>query len=135
MAARTYHGSCLCGKVRFEVDLDLGAGTFKCNCTNCTKSRFWGAMVKPEAFRLLSGEDDLATYRGREDGVRHRFCRHCGVKPFAQGDIPELGGAVVAISLGALNDLSPEAWAAAPVRYMDGRHDNWMQAPAFTAHM
>jgi hypothetical protein len=29
---RTYHGSCQCGAVRFECELDLAEGTSKCNC-------------------------------------------------------------------------------------------------------
>jgi hypothetical protein len=132
MAAKTYHGSCSCGAVKYEATLDLAAGTFKCNCTSCTKTRFWGAFAKPEAVKVLSGEGDLTTH---SRWAKHRFCRHCGVKVFALADIPPLGGAVVAVNLGALDDLTPEELAAAPVQYMDGRHDNWMQAPAFTAHM
>src|SRR5688572_20324040 len=126
MGAKTYHGSCACGKVRFEVMLDLADGTFKCNCTICTKTRLWAASVKPDAVKMLSGETDLTTYAR---GVDHLFCRHCGIKPFGRGNLPEAGGEFVAINLGTLDDLTPEEWAQAPVQYMDGRHDNWREEP------
>ena len=39
-------------------------------------------MVAPEGFRLLSGADDLETYRFGTRTARHQFCRHCGVACF-----------------------------------------------------
>jgi hypothetical protein len=130
MAARTHHGSCACGKVRFQVELDLAQGTFKCNCTICTKARFWGAAVERSAFVLLTGQDDLTSYRRR---VEHLFCKHCGVKVCGRGE--QADRPFTAINLAALDDLDPQELARAPVRYMDGRHDDWSRVPEHTAHL
>jgi hypothetical protein len=39
-------------------------------------------MVSPDRFRLLQGEDALATYQFGTGRARHHFCRHCGVASF-----------------------------------------------------
>src|SRR5687767_6225710 len=58
---RTHSGSCHCGAVKFEVQIDATAGS-RCNCTVCTKIGALGGIVKPDTFRLLSGEPSLSFY-------------------------------------------------------------------------
>lgn len=132
---KTYHGSCHCGAVRYEADLDLSQGTFKCNCSICTKGRNWLTMVKPEQFHLLAGESELSDYQFGQKNVHHLFCRHCGMHPFGWGIIPDLGGKVYALNVLCLDDLSLEELVAAPVAYSDGRNDNWQKPPTETRHL
>ena len=83
---KTYQGSCHCSAVRFEADLDLSKGTFKCNCSICFKTRAWLTPVTSRDFRLLSGEKSLRDYQFGRKALHHRFCTNCGVRPFSQGD-------------------------------------------------
>lgn len=128
MPLKTHHGSCDCGKVKFQVGLDLTSGTFKCNCKICSKGRFWGIGAKTENFKLLSGEADLTQYGVK---VIHHFCKHCGTKLFGRS----ADNSGMAISLAVLDDLTPEEMTMATIKYYDGINDNWKEAPKFTAHL
>jgi hypothetical protein len=122
----THAGSCHCGAVRFQVQLDLRDGGTRCNCSICTKQGITAALVKPAAFTLLAGADSLLTYQwGSNIGTRH-FCKVCGVFLYSSGHLPEIGGDFVSFSLNCLDEVDVDLL---PVIHWDGRHDNWAAGP------
>jgi len=131
---QTVSGSCHCGAVRFSCDIDLSTPTFRCNCSICLKSRFWLAPVPAADFRLEQGADELADYGFREQRIRHRFCRVCGIKTFGESSNPAFGGRFFGVNVACL-ELSPEALANLPVAFADGRNDAQRQPPAITSYL
>jgi hypothetical protein len=126
---KTYNGSCHCGAVRFEADIDLAQGTFKCNCSICFKTRAWPAGVPTSGFLLLTDEKALADYQFGKQRIHHRFCRTCGVRPFSRS------GDQLAVRVNCLDGVNPKELIDAPVKYFDMLHDNPKSPPAETRHL
>ncbi len=76
----TLNGSCHCSAVTFRVRLPKGlASARRCTCSMC---RMRGAVAVTgdlETFELLSGADELATYRFNTGVAEHHFCTTCGI--------------------------------------------------------
>jgi hypothetical protein len=137
---KTYHGSCHCGDVSYRVQLDLAAGSRRCNCSFCLKTHFWKAFVAPADLELLQGGGQRTDYRGPdsrwpEGHVHHWFCQRCGVRCFSDGFLPEMGGHFHCINLWTLDDATDAERAATPIQYEDGRCDEYERAPAVTSFL
>lgn len=135
MTKKTYRGSCRCGAIRFDAEVDLEKGTTKCNCTQCWKSRWWGVSIKPDAFRLLQAPADLGYGFPTDKYGTRALCKTCGIIPFCWGNLPMVDGDYVALNVACLDDLDPAELIAAPIQYLDGRNDSWWNAPAETRHL
>ncbi|MBL8512407.1 MAG: GFA family protein [Betaproteobacteria bacterium] len=75
-------GGCHCGRVQFEVEAPEDLEVEDCNCSLCRMSGFLHLIVPQSKFRLLKGEDALATYTFNTGVAKHHFCKVCGVKSF-----------------------------------------------------
>jgi len=130
---KTYHGSCHCGAVKFEADLDLTQSTYRCNCSICRRTRFWPAVARQGAFRLLTGESELTQYLFNTRKNQHYFCKHCGVRAFGVGTETPIGK-MYGINLGCLSDITEEELSGLAVTYIDGRSDR-QSPPEFFSHL
>ncbi|MGQ0429998.1 MAG: GFA family protein [Gammaproteobacteria bacterium] len=131
---KTYRGSCHCGAIRFEADLDLESGSFRCNCSICRRTRFWVAVAKPEGLRLLAGDGEMTEYRFNTRKNQHFFCRRCGVRAFGVGnDTPN--GRMCGVNIGCLEGVSEEELSRIPITRVDGMHDRWQSPPEFFSHL
>lgn len=128
-------GSCHCGAVGLEVTFGRDADTRKCNCSYCMKTRFWKLFVPAGGFRLLVGEESLREYHFGEGTAAHCFCGRCGTNLFMRIGLDSLGQDFHVVNLACLDDLPVDALAKLPVRYEDGRHDNWWSPPLETKHL
>jgi len=77
-----YHGGCHCGAVRFEVEAPERFTALDCSCSICSMTGFLHLIVPKSRFRLLKGEESLATYTFNTGVAQHKFCRTCGIKSF-----------------------------------------------------
>ena len=83
----TLHGTCLCGGVKFEVDVTPERIRF-CHCESCKKLSGGGGTANVRApstaIRIVEGEDLVQTYQPA-DGTAKTFCLSCGSNLFGGG--------------------------------------------------
>lgn len=119
----TYHGSCHCGAVRFEADVDLSR-LVRCNCSICAKKGGIFVQVPDDRFRVTQGRDDVTLYQFNKKIAEHYFCRHCGIHTFGR---PRSAPEMNLVNVRCLDDFDLEA-AAYDIEVFDGQ--NWEAAMA-----
>jgi len=115
MSAQTYTGGCQCGKVRYEVSLELGE-VIACNCSRCGRLGSLLAFAPAQNFKLISGESAMTEYQFNKHVIHHLFCARCGVQSFARGKRPD-GADVVAVNARCLDGVDVDSLR---VKQVDG---------------
>lgn len=111
-----YSGGCQCGKVRYEVSLELGT-VLACNCSRCGRLGSLLAFTPASDFKLVSGDGETTEYLFHKHVIHHLFCSTCGIESFARGKRPD-GTDVVAINVRCLDGVEV---GSLPVKRVDGR--------------
>jgi hypothetical protein len=74
------HGSCHCGAVGFEVELENGLGDLRrCNCSLCRRKGAIMAFVPTQRLRIIRGAEMLSLYQWNTKIAKHYFCKICGI--------------------------------------------------------
>ncbi len=118
---QTYHGSCHCGAVKYEIKADLSRVT-RCTCSVCTKKGILLTRVKPEDFRITSGDGHVEVYQFNKMVAKHCFCSKCGIHTFGN---PRTAPDMYIVNVNTLDDFDVHS-EQPEVRTFDGR--NWEQA-------
>jgi hypothetical protein len=112
MASEDFHGSCICGSVKYEISGEPRA-FYHCHCERCRKASGTGhastIILKPDTVTWTEGEDLLGTFKVPDaERFRTAFCTNCG-SPMPR-ITPDFSMAVIpAGSLDSANELGPAA--------------------------
>jgi hypothetical protein len=78
--AEVRKGSCHCGAVAFEVELENGLqGVRRCNCSLCRRKGAIMASVPIAGLKVVKGADKLTLYQWNTKTAKHYFCKICGI--------------------------------------------------------
>lgn len=102
----SYHGSCHCGAVHFDIDgVDL-ASTATCNCSICGRTGALMIFVPEDTLKNVVGRETMTDYQFGKRATHHAFCATCGVRPFAWGSGHD-GAAWAMVNVRCLEGLDP----------------------------
>ncbi|MBP3127716.1 GFA family protein [Thalassospira sp. ER-Se-21-Dark] len=94
-------GSCLCGKVTFEISGEPSSLSY-CHCSRCRKAAgVFSAVVigKADDLHMLTGEEVIGRYKGPDAKFDRCFCKECGT---SLGDLSS--GDIYVVAASALDD-------------------------------
>ena len=112
-----YSGGCQCGKVRYQVLMDIGE-VLSCNCSRCGRLGSLLAFAPATQFKLLSGEADLTKFEFNKHTIEHQFCSTCGIQSFAIGTHPKSGAKLAAINVRCVDGVDLDSLK---VKKVDGK--------------
>lgn len=106
-------GSCHCGSVTFEAELEDGFENVRhCDCSLCKRKGAYVASVPVGKLKVTSGEEYLSLYQWNTGVAKHYFCKKCGIYTHHQrrSNPNEMG-----FNIGCIEGVNPFDWSPAPV--------------------
>ena len=70
----------------------------ECNCSHCSRIGYLLWFLPRERLRLVTPENNLATYSFNKHVIKHHFCPRCGCAPFGFG-VDQFGDAKAAVNV------------------------------------
>ena len=110
---RSYTGSCHCGDVQFEVDVDLDHVRV-CDCSVCRKRGALNYRVSDADLRIKTPLKDMTLYRWHTRVAKDYFCPRCGILPFRR---PRTAPDMWTVNVRCLDDVELES---IPIDYVHG---------------
>ena len=129
----TYHGSCHCQRIRFEVHKSEPIAVLAdCDCSLCRRQGFIHTPVEDAELEILCGEQDLSLYQFGSGVAKYWFCPTCGCSPFDRSRTrPER----YSVNVRCLDEFD-EIVSATEIWFVDGRNhpidngsDQWTLRP------
>jgi hypothetical protein len=108
----TYTGSCHCGAIKYEVEMELGKA-LECNCSHCAAKGLLLTFVPESQFTLQTPSAPLTEYKFNKMAIQHLFCPTCGVEAFGKGTDRE-GASIVSINIRSLDGVNLDSLERMP---------------------
>jgi hypothetical protein len=100
-----YKGSCHCGSVTYEADIEPGPA-MECNCSICSRKGHLLWFTPRNNLHILSGQDNLTVYTFGPHIIKHHFCATCGCAAFGIGKPPGAPDEMAAINVRCLEGVA-----------------------------
>jgi hypothetical protein len=104
----SFSGGCHCGAIAFTVDAEPPTKAMSFNCSICSKKAMLLSFFPADQFTVSGESSAITTYLFNAHKIEHRFCRVCGVQPFAYGKNAD-GSEMRAINLRTVVGLDVDA--------------------------
>ncbi|KAF2185580.1 hypothetical protein K469DRAFT_576097, partial [Zopfia rhizophila CBS 207.26] len=109
------HGSCLCGGIKYEVDItdEAARDTSTCHCRVCRKitsgTTSLNLVVPRSTFKLTKGTLKTVDATHFDEGfdIILAFCGNCGSAIHVEAQMGEAAAGVYIIQVGTLDDTGP----------------------------
>ena len=114
---QTYSGGCQCGKVRYEVKMDIGE-VLACNCSRCGRLGSLLAFAPATQFKLLSGAADLTDFEFNERMIHTHCFQPAAYSRSRSGRTRKTGAKMAAINVRCVDGVDIDALK---VKKVDGK--------------